>query len=129
MPVDTLRFYESRGLMAPAQRTSSGYRLYEPSIFDRLAFIKKAQSIGFSIEEIGRLIEEARDGRPPCSEVRRLAAEKLEALESRISELVRYRKELRETVKAWERKGSKKGHVCGLIEGLGEVHTPERSLR
>ena len=126
--VETLRFYESRGLIAPAGRTDSGYRVYDASIFERLGFIKKAQHVGFSLEEIGRLIEEAADGTKPCAEVRRLAREKLDALEERIAQLERYRDELRETVEAWSRRGAKRGHVCGLIEGLDttRIHKPAK---
>ncbi len=116
--VETLRFYEKSNLLEPAGRTAAGYRLYEESVFDRLEFIRKAQSVGFSLDEIAALIRESEAGNRPCGEVRRLAAEKLEALDRRIAELTRYRAELRETLDAWEREGAAAGHVCGLIEGL-----------
>ena len=126
--VETLRFYESRGLITPISRTQAGYRLYDSSVFDRLVFIKKAQLVGFSLDEIARIIDESADGSRPCAEVRRLAAEKLADLERKIDELVRYRDELRETVETWNRQRSKRGHVCGLIEGLGpdHLHPPKR---
>lgn len=116
--VEALRFYESRGLIEPAARTESGYRLYDAAVFERLDFIRKAQAIGFNLEEISRIIAEARQGLPPCAEVRRLAAEKLAELDYRLAELKRYRRELKETVEAWERVGEKDGVICGLIEGL-----------
>ena len=129
MGVESLRFYENRGLIQPVARTPSGYRLYDPSIFERLSFIKKAQAVGFTLDEIGRVIAEARTGKRPCKEVRRLAAERLEELEQRMAELKRYRKELRETLEAWEREGEKEGIVCGLIEGLkpASLHPPDRA--
>ena len=128
MGVESLRFYENRGLIQPVARTPAGYRLYDPSIFERLSFIKKAQAVGFSLDEIGRIIAEARTGKRPCAEVRRLAAGRLAELEQRIAELRRYRKELRETLEAWEREGEKDGIVCGLIEGLkpASLHPPSR---
>lgn len=116
--VESLRFYERQKLIEPAERTPSGYRLYDASVFERLSFIKKAQKVGFSLEEIAWIIAEARSGRRPCADVRRLAAERLQELEERIAELQRYRAELRETLDAWTRVGEKDGHVCGLIEGL-----------
>ena len=129
MAVESLRFYENRGLIQPVARTPAGYRLYDPSIFERLSFIKKAQAVGFSLDEIGRIIAESRTGKRPCAEVRRLAAERLEELEHRMAELKRYRKELRETLEAWEREGEKGGIVCGLIESLrpASLHPPNRA--
>jgi len=128
--VEALRFYEKSGLLEPAGRTPSGYRLYEPSVFERLEFIRKAQSVGFSLDEIATLIRESEAGRRPCKDVRRLAAEKLDALDQRIAELTRYRSELRETLDAWESAGDADGHVCGLIEGLdnGRPHAPRKEV-
>lgn len=126
--VETLRFYEKSGLLAPAGRTSSGYRIYEASVFERLDFIRKAQSVGFALDEIAKLIRESEAGHRPCAEVRRLAAGKLKALDKRIADLTRYRAELAETLDAWEREGAVDGHVCGLIEGLhdGRPHAPRK---
>jgi DNA-binding transcriptional MerR regulator len=115
--VEALRFYESRGLIEPATRTEARYRLYDEAVFGRLDFIRKAQAIGFNLGEIARIIADAERG-SPCAEVRRLAAEKLAELDRRLAELRRYRRELQETVEAWESVGEKAGEICGLIEGL-----------
>lgn len=129
--VEALRFYESRGLIEPSARTDAGYRLYDDSILDRLEFVKKAQSVGFSLDEIGRIIGESEHGRRPCKDVRAMAARKLAELEERIRELETYRDELRQTVQAWDRKGDAGGRICGLIEGLepGAVRAPKRGRR
>ena len=116
--VEALRFYESRGLLQPASRTESGYRLYDAAVFERLEFIRKAQTVGFNLDEIARIIADTRDGSLPCAEVRRLASQKLADLDQRLVELKRYRRELKATVDAWERAGEKEGVICGLIEGL-----------
>ncbi len=128
--VEALRFYESRGLIEPATRTQAGYRLYDASVFERLSFIKKAQSIGFTLDEIARIISDAAHGHAPCDDVRRLASQKLQELEERIRQLQRYRHELRQTVEAWGHQGDAKGEVCGLIEGLSgdRVKIPRRKL-
>ena len=124
--VEALRFYESRGLIEPIGRTLSGYRLYDPSVFERLSFIRKAQAVSFSLDEIAWIISEARQGRRPCAEVRQMAEARLGELDQRLSELEQYRNELRETVRAWERQGEAGGGViCGLIEGL-EPGLPSR---
>ncbi len=118
--IETLRFYEKSGLLEPAGRTQSGYRLYDSNVFERLSFIKKAQSVGFRLDEIVRIIDESAAGKRPCKEVRGLAAGKLAELEVRIKELQRYRKELKRTLAAWEHEGEREGYVCGLIEGLDD---------
>lgn len=128
--VEALRFYESRGLIVPVMRTQSGYRLYDARVFERLSFIKKAQSIGFTLDEIAQIISDAAQGHRPCADVRRLASEKLTALEERIRQLQRYRRELRQTVDAWQQQGEADGEVCGLIEGLTDApaRPPRRKL-
>lgn len=128
--VEALRFYEGRGLIEPAARTQSGYRLYDDGVFNRLQFIKKAQSIGFTLDEIAQIVSDSAHGHRPCADVRRLAAEKLAALEERIRQLQRYRRELRKTVDAWDRQCEAEGQVCGLIEGLSgnRAKFPRRKL-
>ncbi len=129
--VETLRFYETRGLVSPAGRTASGYRYYDSSIFNRLDFISKSQAIGFSLDEIARIIDEASQGKRPCTEVRRLAAERLEALDRKLAQLKRYRRELSKTVESWQREGESDGEICGLIESLdaNKLHPPNRRGR
>jgi DNA-binding transcriptional MerR regulator len=129
--IETLRFYEKSGLLEPAARTEAGYRLYESDVFERLSFIKKAQSVGFRLDEVARIIDESAAGKRPCKEVRRLAAGKLAHLEDRIRELQRYRKELKQTLAAWEHEGEREGYICGLIEGLepGKPRRPRKEQR
>lgn len=129
--IEALRFYETRGLIEPAARTDSGYRLYDDHVFERLEFVKKAQSVGFSLDEIARIIGESAKGKRPCKDVRAMAARKLAELEQRIQDLETYRDQLRQTVQAWDRKGETGGLVCGLIEGLepDAVRAPKRGRR
>lgn len=115
--VEALRFYEKSGLLDKPSRTYGGYRAYGPEVLDRLAFIKRAQSLGFSLIEIKRIIEDARRGESPCDEVREIVSRRLEELDERLRELRRYRKELAETLADWNKKGRAPGHICGLIEG------------
>jgi len=129
--VETLRFYESRGLIEPAGRTASGYRLYDDSVFERLAFVKKSQAVEFTLDQIAWIISEAKEGRRPCVEVREMARERLEELDDRLTELRRYRRELKHTLDAWDQVGEKGGMICGLIEGLDatSVRAPSRGAR
>jgi MerR family Zn(II)-responsive transcriptional regulator of zntA len=118
--VEALRFYESRQLIEPVGRTETGYRLYDSQVFSRLSFIKKAQSIGFSLDEIAHIVADAKQGAKPCADVRRLASNKLDVLDRRIRELQSHRRDLKKIVGAWAGQGDPDGEVCGLIEGLSE---------
>ena len=124
--VETLRYYERLGLMGSPRRTESGYRLYTDAIFTRLDFIRKAQAMSFTLEEIGRIIQESEKGRSPCADVRRIAHRKLEELDRRLVQLRQYRNELARTLADWDRKGSAGGRICGLLEDSHIEHPPGR---
>ncbi len=104
--IEALRFYERSGLLGKPLRSSSGYRLYDEGMLERLAFIKKAQTLGFSLDEIGQIISDARSGASPCDEVREIVRRRLAELDERMREMRRYRQE-------W-RKRSKNGVKSGV---------------
>jgi DNA-binding transcriptional MerR regulator len=114
--IETLRFYEKSGLLDKPGRTYSGYRMFSADVLDRLAFIKKAQMLGFSLQEIKQLIDDARSGQSPCAEVREIVRRRLDELDERMREMRRYRRELAEALKQWDAVGRAPGHICGLIE-------------
>ena len=122
--VEALRFYEKSGLLDRPSRTYSGYRVYGENVLERLAFIKQAQALGFSLDEIRRIIEDARKGQSPCDEVREIVRRRMEELDERLRELQRHRKELKRTLEEWDKIGRAPGHICGLIEGseIGHAH-------
>lgn len=117
--VEALRFYEKGGLLDRPSRTFSGYRVYGEDVLERLAFIKQAQALGFSLDEIRQIVDDARRGASPCDEVREIVRRRMEELDERLRELHRYRKELKATLDEWDKIGRAPGHVCGLIEGSG----------
>ncbi len=85
LSVDTIRFYEKQSLIPPAQRTDAGYRVYDESTVDRLQLIGRAQSLGFSLQEIRELLL-IEDGEPDgCSHVRDLIADKVRQVKERKS--------------------------------------------
>lgn len=122
--VEALRFYEKSGLLDRPSRTYSGYRVYGEEVLERLTFIKQAQALGFSLEEIRRIIEDARKGQSPCEEVREIVRRRMEELDERLRELQRHRRELKATLEEWDKVGRAPGHICGLIEGseIGHAH-------
>ena len=122
--VETLRFYERRGLLGRPQRTVSGYRAYDPSVLDRLAFIKRAQAIGFSLDEITEILGMRNAGQSPCHHVRTLARRKLAELDERLRALRRYRSELAALLSDWDAQGAAEGEFCGLIEH-SHLHEPD----
>jgi len=120
--VEALRFYEKSGLLDRPGRTYSGYRLYDESVLERLAFVKKAQVLGFSLDEIKQLILHKRKGENPCEEVREIVKVRLDELNERIEQMIQYRDELTIALADWEKTGEAEGHVCGLIEGTEIEH-------
>jgi MerR family transcriptional regulator, copper efflux regulator len=127
--IEALRFYEKSGLLDKPSRTESGYRVYGPEILERLAFIKRAQALGFSLDEIKRIVEDARTGRSPCDEVREIVTRRLEELDERMREMRRYRKELAETLEEWNKVGRAPGHICGLIESSHVEHNVKETKK
>ena len=123
--IEALRFYEKSGLLDRPERTESGYRMYDGSVLERLSFIKKAQVLGFTLDEIRELIRHKRRGENPCGEVRSIVRGRLKELNERIEQMTLYRDELAAALKDWEKKGTAKGHVCGLIEGSHIEHPVE----
>ena len=121
--IEALRFYEKSGLLDKPARTLSGYRVYSQDVLECLAFIKQAQTLGFSLDEIRRIVDDARMGHSPCDEVREIVRRRLAEVEERISELKRYRKSIAGTLEEWDRVGQAPGHICGLIEGAHVEHT------
>jgi DNA-binding transcriptional MerR regulator len=120
--IEALRFYERSGLLGRPARTESGYRVYETAVLLRLDFIKRAQIMGFSLDEIKRIIADKQAGRSPCLEVREIVRHRLHELDERMKEMRRYRRELGEALTQWEKTGELDGHVCGLIEGTEMEH-------
>jgi len=115
--IETLRFYEKSGLLDRPSRTESGYRIYDSEVLARLDFIKRAQVLGFSLDEVKRIIAHKRAGQSPCAEVREIVRRRLSELDERMREMKRYRKELAFALKEWDQVGDVAGHICGLIEG------------
>jgi len=87
--VDTIRYYEREGLLAPPRRARSGYRVYASDAVVRLRFIRQAKTLGFSLEEIGELLALRRDPRSTCTDVRDRARAKIADIERRIVSLDR----------------------------------------
>ena len=114
--IEALRFYERSGLLGTPARAANGYRMYKPSVLKRLEFIKKAQILGFSLDEIKRIIAESESGESPCEEVREIVRERLKEMSEQLRRMRRYHKELTAALVNWDEQGTAEGDICGFIE-------------
>lgn len=94
--VQTVRYYERRGLLAEPPRTASGYRKYPESDVSRLGFIRRAQALGFTLTEIGDLLSLRVDPQTTSADVHRRVEEKLADVEEKLAELRRIQGALQE---------------------------------
>ena len=112
--VETIRYYQRRGLMVEPDKPFNGHRRYPDAAIKRVRFIKRAQVLGFTLDEVGSLLEldEAR----ACADTRVLAAHKLQVIEGKLSGLKAMRKALTALVQQCD-VGAKKGG-CPIIHAL-----------
>lgn len=85
--VKTIRYYEELGLIQAAARTEGGFRLFTLEAIARLAFIKRSQSLGLSLQEIGEILQIHDQGKLPCHQVKQKLQAKVREIEQRIAEL------------------------------------------
>ncbi|MFC3607920.1 Cu(I)-responsive transcriptional regulator [Stutzerimonas tarimensis] len=110
-----IRHYESIGLLQPAGRGANGYRRYEEADLHRLAFIKRARDMGFSLDEVGRLLALWADHGRASAEVKALAAAHVAQLDVRIAELTSLRNALQGLVDSCHGDGRSE---CPIIDEL-----------
>lgn len=89
-----IRYYESTGLLQPAPRTTSGYRVYSDHDIQALVFIRRARDLGFSLDRIGTLLELWHNRKRRSADVKQLAQRHLRELDEDIARLVSIRNEL-----------------------------------
>ena len=112
--VETIRYYQRRRLMAEPDKPMSGHRRYDSDALKRVRFIKRAQLLGFTLDEIGSLLE-LEDARA-CAKTRELAAYKLQVIEKKLADLEAMRKALTALLHQCDT-GTIKGD-CPIIQAL-----------
>lgn len=90
----TIRFYERRKLLPPADREANGYRVYDQNTVERVRFIRRAQAAGLTLAEIGGVLDVRADGHAPCTHVSELLDAKLGEVDQRMAELAVLRDDL-----------------------------------
>ncbi|HEY9688628.1 MAG TPA: heavy metal-responsive transcriptional regulator [Coleofasciculaceae cyanobacterium] len=114
--IQTIRYYESLGLIRSTDRTTGGFRLFAPTTLDRLAFIKQAQALGMSLQDISELLTVYDSGHAPCSTVKCKLRDKLADLDQRIHALERLRHELQSLLAVADDLERSPGTICPIVE-------------
>ena len=115
--VETVRYYQRRGLLREPHKPPGGQRRYAPAVAGRIAFIRRAQQLGFSLEEVKSPMELA--GERDCRDARAIAERKYEALGERVAQLNTMRRELKRLIDACKRKA--RGAPCPFIAELSKA--------
>ena len=111
--IETIRYYQKRGLLQEPPKPREGYRRYPRNSVDRVRFIKRAQKLGFTLEEIIVLLKL---GDENCAETQKLAAQKLQLIEARLADLEKMRKTLTDLVSQCGQDSKKIG--CPIVASL-----------
>ena len=116
--VDTIRFYESKGLISATMRSASGYRLFSDEDRTRLLFIQRAKQVGFTLEEIGELLAlKLHPDDHTCEEVKQRTAQKLQKVSEKIAELERIQRSLKTLYTACGG-GAQSAQHCSILQLL-----------
>ena len=118
--LDTVRYYERRGLLPLPPRTPAGYRQYPPDTVRRVAFIKRAQALGFSLQEIDGLLALRATSDHSCTTVERQARSAIARLDQQLDELHRMRRALARLADACRSK-----HATDECPLLDAIEAPE----
>jgi len=116
---DTVRYYTRVGLLKPNRNPENGYKLFEKNDVFRLRFIRQAQTLGFTLKEIGEILGDADTGSSPCPKVRDIIVRHIEENRIKIEELQSLQQRMEAALEKWKDMpdGVPDGlHVCHLIE-------------
>ncbi|MGE0548838.1 MAG: heavy metal-responsive transcriptional regulator [Kofleriaceae bacterium] len=117
LSIDAVRFYEREGLLGRVRRSSAGQRQYDDETVRRLAFVRRATALGFSLAEVKSLLTLRVSARMPCERVRERALTKLADIDRRIAELEAMRDALARLASGCE-SGAARGS-CPFLDELG----------
>ena len=117
--VETIRFYERRGLIAQPRKPANGFREYDADSVARIRIIRQAQELGFSLREIEELLSLRADPNADCAEVRAQATTKRDEVEQKIAHLERIRAALDMLIAACPGKGAVT--ACSILDALTQM--------
>ena len=114
--IETVRYYQRIGLISEPDKPSQGYRIYPKETLNRIKFIKRAQQLGFSLQEIDELLDL---GEGHCDDVRRRAEQKRTQIDNQIKDLNRLRSTLSELINSCQQ--NTKANHCAIVETLTTI--------
>jgi len=120
VPAKTIRYYESIGLLPPAERRDNGYRCYAPRALEELRFIRRARGLGFPLDEVEALLALWRDRNRASAEVKALAQRQIAAIDAKLEELTSMRDVLQNLV---ARCHGDHRPDCPILERLAHAET------
>ena len=125
---DTLRHYERKGVLPRPLRGHNAYRQYPPQALQRVQLIRRAMSVGFTLDELAKVLKVRDAGGAPCEDVRRLAAQKLLNIQNQLRELTELRDDLQNTLKDWDARLARRGPEkrANLLEALSVDPKPAK---
>ena len=115
LSVDAIRFYERSALLSPRPRTGGGFRRYDESDVETLAFIRRVQNLGFKLEEIRSLLSLRADRLQPCAPVRRRLQAKLTDVRQKRANLQRLERDLRLALRSCDRELRRRKAHCPIL--------------
>jgi DNA-binding transcriptional MerR regulator len=122
LSIDTIRFYEREGLLRRPARSDGGFRVFDQNTLRDLEFIRRAQGLGFSLQEIRELLVLRRSQSLGCSHVQRLLDQHLAVVENKIKELLRLQAELKAALRKCRRESKhsvgREDLPCPVMEEL-----------
>jgi MerR family transcriptional regulator, copper efflux regulator len=114
--IETVRFYEQKSLIPKPRRSSSGYRIYSGDHLKRVRFIQQAKELGFSLKEVKELLSLRVNPETQCSDVKRVALDKISDVEKKIKDLEEIKRALQKLAQACRGKGPTSD--CPILEAL-----------
>lgn len=118
-PAHVIRYYCRIGLLEPSQRSPNGYRRFDRRALRRSIFIRRAQGLGFTLEEIGEIFRHAQSGQSPCPRARSIIERRIPQVAEQLDGLVELHRRMSRAVARWRRLPDQVptgDAVCALIE-------------
>ncbi|MBI5568601.1 MAG: antibiotic biosynthesis monooxygenase [Desulfomonile tiedjei] len=121
---DSIRHYERIGILPPAERSPSGYRVWDPHAVEYIKWIASTKRAGFTLSELAKIFQMYRSGIAPCRDVRDLLTQKQMDLDAQIAELLVLRRKLKGVLARWNTRlrHTAAGEFVPLLDDLGEFH-------
>jgi DNA-binding transcriptional MerR regulator len=124
VPAHTVRYYARIGLLNPRRDPNNGYRVFEFSDLNQLRFIRRAQHLGFTLNEIFEILATPEKGHSPCPRVRDMLSRRISENQRKIEELVRLQARMERTLALWGKLSDDvpgRNGVCRLIDSASKA--------